>query len=173
MSVSIQDLKDHLRITDAREDSILYVYLLSAIDYLSSELGRKLSNSSESSYFDCFGDLELIGDNPSSVVVKYIDVDGVEQTLASSVYSLKTHKVRPYLTLAYGQSWPSIRSGDANVWVNYSSGYTDATLPDKLRAAVLIHAATAYEYRENETLAKAHSRQAVERLIRSMTVYKT
>lgn len=171
MSISLSQLKDHLRITWSDEDTILGVYLDAAIDFISEYTGRKISQSSQDSYFDFFSDLELIGDNPLSVVVTYIDTDGNEQTLSDAIYNLKTHKARPYLTLAYGQSWPSVRYEDAAIRVNYTSGYTSETIPDSLVSAVLIEAANNYEFRENETLIKLQNRRTVERLSKPFRVY--
>lgn len=164
MSVTLSELKSHLRITSDTEDTLLSIYLDAAHSYLDSYTGRKLKRGAEQSHFDGFSDLELIGDNVDSVTVTYIDLDGVEQTLSSSVYLLKQHKTRPYLTLAYNQTWPSIRSEDAAVRVDYTSGYDASTLPDTLKAAILIEAATQYEFRENESIVKTQQRKTVERL---------
>lgn len=172
MSVTLDELKSHLRIEWANEDAILQIYLDSAIAHIDSHTGRRLSQEARHSYFDSFDGLELIGDAPTGVVVTYIDVDGVEQTLASSVYSLKTHKARPYLTLAYGESWPSVRSEDAAVKVSYTSGYSVSTLPETLKAAVLMEAATQYEFRENESIARLQLRKAVERLAYPHVIFK-
>lgn len=171
MSVTIPELKEHLRITWDDEDTALQPYLQGALSYLESFTGRKLSQASRTSYFDKFCDLELVGDNPTSIVVQYVDADGVTQTLDSSVYALKVHKARPYLTLAYGQSWPSVRAQDAAITVTYQSGYTASTIPGTLRAAVLIEAATQYEYRENESIVNLKERKAVERLATPYRIY--
>jgi len=172
MSVTITELKIHLRITGTSEDTILQTYLDGALGYIESQTGRKLSQESgRKAYFDQFGDMELIGDDPIVESVKYIDNDGVEQTLSASVYEVKTHKARPYITLAYGQSWPSIRAVDAAITITYQSGYTATTLPARLRSAVLLEAATNYEYREDETMTRNHNnRGAVDRLTWPSTV---
>ena len=145
------------------------MYLAAAIDFVEVYTGRKLSQTGETTYFDCFGDLELKGDDPESIVVNYVDANGADQVVTSSVYDLKTHKIRGYLTLAYNKSWPSVRSQDAAINVVYNSGYV--TVPGMLKAGVLIEAATDYEYRENETVVKLTSRKTVERLIEPYRVY--
>jgi len=165
MSVTLDELKSHLRITWTNEDSLLQIYLDAAINFLNEYTGQRLSVESRVSYFDSFGDLELIGDSPTSIVVNYIDVDGALQVLSSSIFTLKQHKARAYLTLSYDQSWPEVRSEDAPINVAYSSGYSVSTLPDTLKAAVLIEAATQYEFRENESIVKLQARKTVERLV--------
>ena len=171
MSVTIAELKEHLRITWTTEDAILGVYLGAAINYLEAYTGQILDRGNRTTYFEKFGDLELIGDSPDSVVVSYIDTDGVTQALKPSTYDLKEHKARPYLTLAYSQSWPSVLSVDAPINVTYQSGYSTGTLPDTLKAAILIEAATQYEFRENESIIKLQSRKTVERLSMPYRVY--
>lgn len=171
MSVTLAELKDHLRITWDDEDSSLSVYLAGALDYVETFTGQKLSRIARNSYFDDFSNLELVGDSPSSVSVSYVDDDGADQTLSSAVYALKTHKARPYLALAYNQSWPSYREQDAVITVSYTSGYSTTTLPASLKAAVLLEAGSQYEHREGETMLKLNDRKVVEKLARPYRVY--
>ena len=71
MSVSLNDLKNHLRVTSDLEDDIIQVYLDAAIDFIELETGRNLTNAPRISFFDDFGALELVGDNPTNIVVKF------------------------------------------------------------------------------------------------------
>lgn len=171
MSVTLAELKSHLRITDSAEDSSLQIYLAAAIDWIESQTGQKLASTSQSSYFDCFGDLELTGDSPSGITVSYVDVDGVTQTASSALYALKTHKARPYLTLAYNASWPSHRAQDAAISVDYTSGYTASTLPSSLKSAVLLVAGDFYEFREAKTVMQTYDNAAVARLMNPYKIY--
>ncbi len=173
MSVTLTQLKAHLRITDTNEDVALQIYLDSALDVVEVETGRKMSQvSGRLAYFDSFGDMELIGDDVTVASVQYVDTDGATQTLSSSVYDLKSHKARPYLTLAYDQSWPDTRDQDAAITVTYQSGYTSATMPSSLKSAVLLQAGSFYEFREDETIAKTNMRQAISRLTKRYRIYK-
>ena len=171
MSVSLQELKNHLRIFGDDENSSLKIYLESAIDYISTITARKLKRGDEASYFSAFSsNMRLKGEAPGNIVVNYLDIDGNTQVLDSSVYRLNTHAPHPYLSLAPNQAWPELYSADSPVTVNYESGYDDDSLPDSLKSAVLIHAATAYEYREDETMTNGRSRKAIERLIERYTI---
>ena len=173
MSVTLAELKDHLRITDTNEDSALQIYLDSALDVIEVETGRKMAQVvGRLAYFDCLGDMELIGDNATVASVEYVDTDGNTQTLSSSVYALKSHKARPYITLAYDQSYPDTRAQDAAITVTYTSGYTSSTMPSSLKSAVLLTAGSFYEHREDETIAKVHMRDAVKRLTNRYRIYK-
>ena len=173
MSVTLTQLKAHLRITDTNEDVALQMYLDAALDVVEVETGRKMSQvSGRKAYFDTFGDLELIGDDVTVSTVEYVDSDGATQTLSSSVYELKEHKARSYLTLAYDESWPDIRDEDAAITVTYQSGYTSSTIPSSLKSAVLLQAGSFYEIREDETIVKTNMRGAVMRLTSRYRIYK-
>ena len=173
MSVTLTQLKAHLRITDTNEDVALQIYLDAALDVVEVETGRKLTQvSGRKAYFDCFGDMELIGDDVTVASVEYIDTDGNTQTLPTSVYTLKSHLARPYITLDYNETWPDTRSEAAAVTVTYQSGYTASTMPSSLKSAVLLQAGSSYEFREDETIAKTNMRQAVSRLTNSYRIYK-
>lgn len=173
MSVTLTQLKAHLRITDTNEDVALQIYLDSALDVVEVETGRKMSQAAgRLAYFDCFGDMELIGDNVTIATVEYVDTDGATQTLASSVYDLKEHKARPYITLGYDESWPDTREEDAAITVTYQSGYTASTMPSSLKSAILLQGGTFYEFREDETIAKTNMREAISRLTKRYRIYK-
>ena len=171
MSVTVEELKLNLRITNSDEDAELADYLASAVDYLESISGLKLTAETRTAYFDVFGDMELIGNNPTSIVVSYVDTNGDSQTLSSSVYALKTHKIRPYLTLAYGQSYPSVRAQDAAVSVAYTSGYNSSTIPASLKQAILLEASNYYEFRESQMVVNVYDTKTINRLIGSKRVY--
>jgi uncharacterized phiE125 gp8 family phage protein len=173
MSVTLTEFKEHLRVTDDDQNASLQAYLNSAIDYVETQTGQKLSNKARTVYFDELGDMELPGDSPTSIVVQYVDTDGATQTLSSALYDLKTHKAIPYLTKAFGASYPSVRAQDAAVDVAYTSGYTTTTLPGTLKAAVLILAASLYEVREEFVIGTIISKAptTVERLIHPYVVF--
>jgi len=164
MSVTLTELKSQLRITGTDEDTELGIYLAASIEYVEQYTGQRLSRVARTAYFDSFGVMELVGDSPASITVSYLDDNGDSQTLSSAVYALKVHKARPYLTLANGQSYPTTQAVDAAVTVTYTSGYDVNSLPTLLKAAVLVDAATLYEFRENETVMTLHDRGMVERL---------
>jgi uncharacterized phiE125 gp8 family phage protein len=171
MSVTLDELKSHLKIDGDSDDSSLQIYLDAAIAYVETHTGHKLSRESRNSYFDTFYGLELVGESPVSVVINYIDTDGNSQVLAGTVYSLKTHKIRPYLALDYGQSAPSHRTQDAAIHIEYTSGYTATTLPASLKSAVLLVAGDLNEFKEAKTVMQTYENTAVSRLINPYRIF--
>lgn len=91
--------------------------------------------------------------------IQYVDENGDEQTLASSVYRVDTHSNPARITLAWNQTWPSARLVSNAVTVTFKAGYapdgsspTDyrANIPADLRQALLL--LTAYWYDNRETV---------------------
>ncbi len=82
--------------------------------------------------------------------IKYIDTAGVQQTLAASVYDVDTTSTPGLITLAHGQSWPSIRGEHHAVEIIFVTGYGDAAanVKSNVIAAIKMLAAHLYENRE-------------------------
>lgn len=82
--------------------------------------------------------------------VKYIDISGAQQTLDPSVYDVDTTSTPGLITLAYGQSWPSLRGEHHAVEIIFVTGYGDAAteVPSRIIAAIKLMAAHLYENRE-------------------------
>lgn len=84
--------------------------------------------------------------------IAYIDADGVSQTLASSVYDVDTHREPGRITLAYNQSWPTIRDQENAVTVTFKAGYGDAAgdVPDAVKEAIKLYIEDLYDGRSME-----------------------
>lgn len=82
--------------------------------------------------------------------VTYVDEDGATQTLDPAEYQFDLNAEPVYIRPAWNKSWPNTRSQLATVQVVFTAGYGDepADVPAKFRAAVLLMAASLYEYRE-------------------------
>lgn len=86
------------------------------------------------------------------VSVKYIDTNGVLQTLSGSAYELRGEVLWP----VYGTSWPDTRVQTEAVRVQFRAGYsvnaTDnplvAAVPDPITAALLLMCGDLYSNRE-------------------------
>jgi uncharacterized phiE125 gp8 family phage protein len=108
------------------------------------------------------GAIELPGSPVNAIdSVKYVDSDGVDQTLAADQYTLDNYVDPALLSPAYGTSWPAARATTNTVRVRYSAGYTlpgespdAAPLPFAIRAAMLLVLGALYENRENSAAVK-------------------
>src|SRR5690606_32364342 len=87
--------------------------------------------------------------------IKYIDSDGVEQTVSTDVYTLDDDPDSPAIRLQYGQSWPVPRAEKNAVRIRFVAGYADdspgAPLPKALHQAMLLIIGHLYENRQDVT----------------------
>lgn len=84
--------------------------------------------------------------------IKYIDVNGAEQTLGASVYTVDTASEPGRLMLAYNQDWPETRSPQWDaVKIRYTAGWPAAsgawTGPASLKRGLLMAIAHLYDNR--------------------------
>jgi uncharacterized phiE125 gp8 family phage protein len=84
--------------------------------------------------------------------VKYMDGDGVQQTLDPSVYVVRTAEVPGEIVPAFGQVWPSPRFQSDAVSVDFTCGYGDAAaVPDAVKRAILMIVDNLYENRGTQS----------------------
>lgn len=70
--------------------------------------------------------------------IAYLDGAGDSQTWSSSNYTLDTSGTRPFVRLAYGQSWPAVRGDINGITVTFVAGYASvAAIPQTVKQAVL------------------------------------
>lgn len=90
--------------------------------------------------------------------VKYIDTDGVLQTLNASLYSTYYDREPACIVAAYGEVWPSLRFVPNAVQVTFIAGYAPGSpdneadyqesMPDSLKLWMQSKVATHNEFRE-------------------------
>ena len=152
--ISLAEAKAHCRIEadDTDSDTVLAIYIKAARLKAEAHLNRALLNRSIVTYFDSFADCMELPMPPlvSVTDIKYTDEDGAEQTLASTVYRLRTDQFIGRVELAYDQSWPATRSESGAVRITHVSGYGASTtdIPEHYRLAMLHMVARWFENRE-------------------------
>jgi uncharacterized phiE125 gp8 family phage protein len=116
------------------------------------ELGECLINQTCVDKFDTFdSQIELRWGPVQSVTsVQYVDTNGDTQTLATSVYELRTIHRKGVIELKYGQSWPSVRSDTDAITITYVAGYGTSAddVPEEIRDAITIRAGWLYRDRD-------------------------
>lgn len=86
----------------------------------------------------------------SVVSVKYDDVNGDEQTLATDTYDVVTTETPGYLALAYGKYWPPVDINPEAVRIRFVAGYGNASdVPELAKTAIKMLALFWYENRSN------------------------
>lgn len=153
-SVSVADLKTHLRIdsTNIDEDDLIEFYAQAADEALEGELSVALLTQSLTLHLDAFPCFEIPLPRPplSSVSsVQYIDVNGVTQILSPSLYVVDTGRKPGRIHLAFGQTFPSTQAVPNAVTVLYTAGRaTQQEVPAMIRQAAMLVVGDLYENRE-------------------------
>ena len=123
--VSLQEAKAHLRVDNTADDALILAMVAAATSDAEHRLGRALVQQTWEQVQDGFDD-DIDLPNPPLVSVtslKYIDTDGTEQTLSTSLYSVDGDSEPARILPAYGASWPGTRSVPSAVRARYVAGY--------------------------------------------------
>ncbi|MFZ4605159.1 MAG: head-tail connector protein [Caulobacter sp.] len=121
----LADVKAYLRIEHADDDAVIEGFIAAAsawVDGPNGILNRSIWPQTLELRQDDFTAPVSLPYGPVSAIVsvKYIDADGVEQTVGSSVYELADG----VLGLAHNQSWPTPRGDVGGVRIRYAAGHS-------------------------------------------------
>lgn len=104
--------------------------------------------------------------------ITYVDTAGATQTLAADQYKVHADAWGAYIVEAYGVTWPSVRTQDDAIAVEFQAGYAHtgtgdeinyrANVPAILKTAVKRHVRGQYEK------LKPEDREALEQEIRNL-----
>lgn len=146
-AVSLIEAKQQLRIEHVDEDPYIGSLIDAATAFCEQEIdGHRqfLSATYELPVSDWWeGPLVFPRPPLSSVTsLKYYDVNGVEQTLGTSIYQVKTPWRQPgYLIRGVDQDWPSLENSEREypVTIRFVAGYGAASaIPATIKQAILL-----------------------------------
>lgn len=79
---------------------------------------------------------------------KYIDMQGVEQTLATNQYKVDSSSILGRIVPAYGVVWPNVRNEVNCVTIRFVCGYgSPSNVPADIKRAILMLASHWFNYR--------------------------
>jgi uncharacterized phiE125 gp8 family phage protein len=142
--VTLAEMRTQLGITDASDtasDTTITRRIIEARQWVEAHIRRALITQTLEIRMDCFHEhIQLPYPPVASITsVKYIDTDGVEQTLGTSNYVLDDYPLVPFIREAYGIAWPSVRDEPNAVRVRYVAGYGNASdVPATIREAIML-----------------------------------
>lgn len=148
------EAKLHMAIDDSTFDTLINDYIVAARMYIEANTNRQICTATYDLILDKFpgasGDIYLPkGQLQSITSVKYIDTDGVEQTLAASNYTVTDSREPAILEPAYNKTWPSTRLQRDAVTVRFVCGYGDSSVtPEGIKQAALMMVGHYFEHRE-------------------------
>lgn len=130
--ISANDVAEYLRVDDVAADQDLLDSLITAArQYLEQYLSRPIATQTLEEALTGWADPIVLDSSLQSVTsIKYLDVNGVEQTLASNQYLVDTYSEPAQITPAYNVTYPELYSVPNNVKVRYVAGYTSGGSPD-------------------------------------------
>ncbi|MER9014512.1 hypothetical protein [Mesorhizobium sp. M0898] len=156
--ISLAEAKAQLGIKITTVHDTLINRLIAAVtaklDGESGMLGRALVTQEWKLTLDCFPTEIVVPLPPLQSVeeITYLDAAGVEQTLATDKYAILgiAGSKRARIVPAYGKSWLATRDFPEAVTVSFTAGYGDDedSVPEPLRAAILLHVGHLFENRE-------------------------
>lgn len=161
--VSTVEMKLHLREDLFEQDLLIDALIKAAREYAEAYTGRAFVAQTQELTLDEFpscGEIE-IPNPPLQLVewVKYVDADGVVQTVNDSLYQVDPYAEPGKIKPAYGEVWPSTRSGEYNaVQVRFTCGYPEIgsptgvdptnNVPEGIKHWMKVRVAQLYEHRE-------------------------
>lgn len=154
-------MKSHLRIDGTDEDVLLDSLIKAAREYVEDFQGRALITQTWEMTLDSFPQMPLKVPKPPLQTVdsiKYVDQNGVETIFDAANYVVDTDSEPGRIAFAYGKSWPSVTLKPINgVKIQFKAGYGDdaASVPEKVKIAMLLYIAHRYMNRETDEVPSA------------------
>jgi uncharacterized phiE125 gp8 family phage protein len=153
--ITLAEAKLQCRVTGTVEDSLIESKIKEARETFEAEANVALVTRTLKLTVDGFGPAPIRLPFPptaSIASVKYIDADGVQQTLAGTEYMLDGARLPAALRLAYGKSWPTVRAQPGAVEIEFSAGYgSAAAVPELAKGAIRLLVGHLYANREAVT----------------------
>lgn len=150
--ITLQEAKDNSRVVGDSDDSIVSEQIVAARAWVEGYIRRALLTQTWELYLNEFpGCIKLPHPPLQSVTwIKYVDTDGVEQTLGGSEYSVYSQNEPALIVPAYGKNWPSSRDELNAVRVRYLAGWQNpADVPGPIKQAIKLLVGHFYEHREH------------------------
>jgi uncharacterized phiE125 gp8 family phage protein len=153
--ITLAQAKKQCRVTGTAEDDLIADLVTAAREAFEAEANVALVTRTLKLTVDGFGtDPIRLPFPPTSSIssVKYVDSEGVQQTLAGTEYVLDGARLPAVLHLAYGRSWPTVRAQPGAVEIVYVAGYGGAAaVPAMAKSAILLLVAHLFANREAVT----------------------
>lgn len=160
--LTLNEVKEHLRVDSTDQDTMIALYLKSARQRLEGPYGflaRCLVTQTWELTIDAFPTNEILIPLPPLQQidsVKYDDTAGNEQTLAGSEYTIDAVNEPGWLLPT--TTWPATFDGINSVRIQFTAGYPPTTasppdlvanIPADIKAGILLDIGAKFEHRED------------------------
>jgi uncharacterized phiE125 gp8 family phage protein len=175
--VSADNVQDYGRIYETADETLLTSFLIPTARRMVEKMtNRATTNRSVVAYWDKWPDTTdqdesalILPRSPVAAItsVKYYDEDETLTTWSSSEYDADLNRTPARITLAYGESYPTVYDRPDTIQVSYTAGYgTSASdVPASLRVAIMALTLAIYEHREMSTEAVLNENPSIAAII--------
>jgi uncharacterized phiE125 gp8 family phage protein len=175
LAVSLAMAKDQLRIeqTDPDSDALLTLWIKAITQEAEHATGRMLINRPMRVVLDAFPDaIRLCAPTYEVASVKYVDVNGVEQTLDPADYYADKITEPGYVVPASGTAWPATASQVNAVSVDFTAGYgvDDSTVPEAAKLYIVARLAEQWD-RDSKEFKETVASSFIKGLLDQIKVY--
>ena len=147
--VSLVDFKQFAKIDSDAEDTTITTCIKAATFQAESFTRRTISVAPWMTTLPYFATVFLDVLPVDTIVVKYDDVNGAEQTLSASEYTVIDNGYDEYTEIRFDGTMPTLESENYEpVRITYNAGYS--TIPEGMKLGIMQLAASYYENRQNE-----------------------
>ena len=154
--LSVADVSEYLRLDDSPTDTLLISSLITAArQHLENYLNRYIAEQTIELALTGWKDkIDLSAPVQSVTSVKYLDENGVEQTLNPNQYLVDTYSEPAAIYPAHDVTYPNLYDQENNVKIRYVVGFTSGgspdtnPLPDPLKFAMMLIIGDLYANRE-------------------------
>jgi len=149
--VTLAEAKLHLKVDYTADDALITELIKTARQKCEQFQNRAFIEQIITAKLDSFSNVIALPMPPliSVTTVKYLDTNGVQQTLANTYYDEDKTSQPGLITLGYNDSWPAVRSQHHAVEIIYKAGYGAAasTVPEYIKTATKLWLSDLYEAR--------------------------
>ncbi len=146
--VSLDEVKDHLRIDDDEEDLLIASYIEAATIFAQEYTWSQLCTATFAERWDRFPSVIVPKKCPLLTVtsVAYVDTAGVAQTLTVTTdYVVDIYQKPARIIPAYTKWWPATRCYVNDVTLTYTAGYGGPDdVPAEVKQAILLKCGQLY-----------------------------
>ena len=159
--ITTADAKTFLRVDVSDDDTLIDNLVQAATESAQEYTNRFFIDTIVDEYATTFTDLKYLYKSPVSSIthIKYYDSSNVQQTLASSVYSLIPAIEPSQIGLKVDQSYPTVAGREDAIECRYTVGYgsTAASVPQAIIQAVYLTIGHWYQNRETVVVGRTAS----------------